>query len=345
MRSALRFTSSLRTRVGRVHSVGVLAGALLASGCSGPMSSPDADGPARASGGGPAARGDSGGEPGAPTLGASCTGDADCGSGLTCLTAASSALGGGPPHGVCTLDCSQDPSGANTCARIAPDSVCTPFTRDSAYCMEACTTGAVSKGETKCHGRKDVACTVEPPRTSSYCRPTCRNDSDCDGRRCDLSSGLCVEALAGKRSLGDACDPRAATAECRGAVCIGGTDADSGAGGGFCSGRCRLGGVGCGQDPSGNAPLAAMCLLIPQGAPLSVGDEGYCAALCDCDGECPLPGSVCEPLSSEYRAASRRAGSCAPATSVDGGVHAGIPCSRTPIESDAGDAGAAPDAS
>jgi len=51
----------------------------------------------------------------------------------------------------------------------------------------------------------------------------------------------------------------------------------------------------------------------------SIGDIGYCAELCDCDGECMHTDSICDPFSSEaVRELTGKGGVCAPRSAGDG---------------------------
>lgn len=257
-------------------------------------------------------------------VGASCASDADCGKGsLMCLLPTSSDVGGGPAGGVCTLDCSKaltDPK-VNVCV---PGSVCVKFTSTTAYCLEGCALGAAPSGQKKCHGRVDMACT-DSESPEPYCNPTCRGDFDCGDRRCDFSSGRCVDKVSGTLAPGNACEEDSADNACRAGICLGTPGVDGGPSAAFCSGLCRLGGLGCGEDPSTSEPRKAMCLLLPQGSKRSAGDTGYCASLCDCNDDCKSPNLVCDPLPDDYQSVTGRLGSCSP-IGPDLASRDGLPC-------------------
>lgn len=253
------------------------------------------------------------------TIGGSCTSDRDCKSGLICVSPASNAFGaGGPPNGMCTADCSRD-----SAACTLFDAICITVNANTAYCFEGCTVG--SSDPNKCGGRLDSACVESvdsggnPVAGSDFCDPTCATDADCKGRKCDLGTGLCVDVTSGSGvlPLGAECDPNLTPDHCKGA-CItfqGGVS--------LCSGVCSLGTIGCDQDQSNPTPSVACD--IPGSATATTGDSGYCATLCDCDGDCLYPGFVCEPFP-QIAEAYGREGQCVPPTGDSGVAVSHIPC-------------------
>ena len=262
-------------------------------------------------------------------IGKACTADADCGGKLVCIKPSGTTIqGAGPANGVCSFDCSNGDD--TTCQAIDPNSVCVGMDRTSvvAYCFEACTQGVTPVGETKCHGRKDMACL-----DTGFCNPTCRGDFDCAPRKCDLATGLCTDPdklVGGTLPIGTKCDPRASKDNCVGG-CLAITQTE-----GICTGSCEIGQIGCGLDPNSTAPLDAFCEW-QTSSTAADGDLGFCGQLCDCDGDCRNPDFVCETFSSTFRAQFGRAGACSPAKdlSTDASVP-GTPCKPTAH----GDAGA-----
>jgi hypothetical protein len=162
-----------------------------------------------------------------------------------------------------------------------------------------------------------------------FCLPACRGDFECGGRVCDLSLGVCVDALSGTVPAGAPCDPGAITDPCRGGICVrlqgGGSEGSPG----VCSGLCRLGSVGCGEDPGSSGPLASLCLFTDDPSS-GTGDLGLCASLCDCDDDCGNPALVCDPLEEQYQVVSSRVGGCTPGTDATGERVPGTPCGSAP---------------
>jgi hypothetical protein len=252
-----------------------------------------------------------------PIVGRACQVDADCGApGTFCLSSASNALvGGGPAHGLCTSDCSADPT---VCAAVDATSICVGLTSaaGTAYCLETCTVGPVVTK--KCHARPDFACDDSGSGGGNgvgFCRPVCRGNVDCAGRQCDVGIGLCKDGIPGTLPIGSACDVTATPDPCRGA-CV---PLGQGGAAGTCTGFCSIGTIGCGKDPASTAPLGAACLFDGTIAGIAdVGDVGLCGALCDCDSECASPGRVCAPLEAPDQAAYGRAGYCGGVTDAQG---------------------------
>src|SRR6187402_3705611 len=115
---------------------------------------------------------------GQPTanFGRACELPEDCGVDLLCLTSASTALStGGPPGGLCTVACNQDPE---ICSTYADDARCVDF-GGAAYCLEACDYGSTLAGAfdaAKCHGRTDFA--FEPSWADTG--EPCTSSEDCE---------------------------------------------------------------------------------------------------------------------------------------------------------------------
>ncbi len=218
--------------------------------------------------------------PAAVELGKSCLGDSDCAEGLTCITTDSSDfLGGGPAGGYCSLKCDTP----TDCEAFDRSGRCLEFDAGLRYCLQGCEAGATLL--TKCQGRLDISC--QDSDGGGFCRPTCRGDEDCDGRRCELGTGLCVDELSDGGEIGAECDPDDPTT-CSSGLCIAFAD------GYFaCSGLCQLGDLtaGCGRSAAPMSPSAPACVLAPETAAL--GDLARCNQGCDCQDDCLHPDALC----------------------------------------------------
>jgi hypothetical protein len=220
------------------------------------------------------------------------------------------------------LDCARNEevcaeADAGTKCVVLDDRGTTSTVDDAAFCLPTCKLGDPAVNDDKCRGRIDLVCGEETAGTGvGYCRPACRSDIDCGARHCDLRTGLCGdEALSGD-PIGSACDPD--MPECAGG-CI-----DHGASYAECSGVCRFGTPGCGQDTSGGAPYDFYCYLDPSGKG-GEGDLGYCARVCDCNDDCNRADAVCEPQA-ELTSATGRKGVCASKLFASGGARPNLPC-------------------
>jgi hypothetical protein len=215
--------------------------------------------------------------PATSKLAAACAGDAECGSGMKCLTSSGAGLfGGGPANGFCTVDCAADP---NICASVQNGATCIEAGVDT-ICFPGCTPGGASA--TKCQGRPDVACdyvSIDVP----FCRPMCRTDADCDGRKCSIGNGVCIDELPGAGDIGAACDPsiRPST-QCLSGFCKRGTTPAT-ENSGTCSGLCTLGTDGCGVT---GEPEAGQGWCAPFELGSTAGDMGVCSQQCECDDHC-----------------------------------------------------------
>jgi hypothetical protein len=243
---------------------------------------------------------------------------------MTCLSASSTRiLGEGPSAGLCVASCATD---ASVCATIEAGSQCvtlddngTPSdtSDDAAFCLQGCTLGDPAPNDDKCRGRVDSVCSETVTASGiGYCRPACRSDVDCSPRHCDLRTGLCSDSVMTGDPIGSACNPDSST--CAGG-CIphGSTYAE-------CSGVCSFMTPGCGQTESSGPPYDYFCFLDPAGTS-GLGDLGYCAKVCDCDGQCGRSDAVCEPRPSIATQTGRQ-GVCGSAVYASGGARPNIPC-------------------
>jgi hypothetical protein len=244
--------------------------------------------------GGAAGRGGGGaggGPSGTQTLGASCKADAECVQGLICIkpTDKLGVSGGGVANGLCTRDCSVDTTVCGANAMCATLDV-TINNQPKAACLEKC---AIGPNVVKCHGRQDAACAPVDANNSSFiCYPLCVSDADCAGRRCDPSTGLCVDTLPPGKIMGAGCTviPGQSNMECAGGVCLPVDDnlTDGGPRPGVCSALCRYGTqASCGfrTTPLASGPAAGAC-AVPYDTGFDVGDLGLCLQLCDTTTDC-----------------------------------------------------------
>ncbi len=263
-----------------------------------------------------------GGYGGSDALGKSCTTNADCGVGLTCVTASSTALAGdGVANGYCTRTCAQ----ASDCTAISPGAQCVPFGAQS-FCLQGCDPAA----SYSCRDRADALCRSTNIDGSGpiACYPQCVSSADCNGRTCDVRTGLCTDQPSTGDPVGADCNPNAGTNTCAG-FCV----AFQGYGGGMCTELCNSNSLGqpgaCGSDPTPGSPQQAACIY--QASAGNGGNVGICGQLCNCDADCRATGDVCESWAaagvsnaSQFLQAFKEAGLCVPGTDPDGGTVPGI---------------------
>ena len=271
----------------------------------------------------PTGTGGASGVPKATPLGKACVQDTDCKSGLTCVTASGNALGGGgPPGGVCTVQC--DPNGdGSECTAFDPSAACVVFDNAATmgFCMQGCTPGQIT-GQ-KCQGRVNFACD-----SRGFCTPTCTGTgNECGSRKCDLGTGLCVDSVTGTLPVGSTCNTKTMPDACRGNC-----ERFSGGAGHvdtMCTGRCQLGGTaGCGVDVASSTTFDAFCIFGASDA--GTGDLGACAQLCDCNSDCLDKQLVCSAFPDQLVTLTGRQGVCASPYANEAGLDPGIICASTP---------------
>jgi len=285
--------------------------------------------------------GDGGGDAGSSPLGTTCSSNADCGMGLTCLRSTDNlAPGAGPPNGVCTVDCATK-ANHDLCDSLS--GICIRFSdaTTKSFCMESCTTGKVTPQEAKCHGREDEVCAALTSPGLFACIPLCATDADCGGtRKCDLGTGFCSDVVTPGAPIGSPCT---LDSDCAGAICYPfdvSPDASSSAG--VCSALCRLGNPeGCKfrTTPLDAGPPVGACLLSTSSA--DIGDTAICAQLCDSVNDCGTvdPRWTCL-LDSSVRVAFGHAGYCWLGMRPDGGVRDASAPEAAPPETGAPDTSA-----
>ncbi|HEY4106387.1 MAG TPA: hypothetical protein VGM44_20950 [Polyangiaceae bacterium] len=258
--------------------------------------------------GGAVNRGGSGGTGPISALGASCTSDAECGTGLICLPPSDPDVG--PANGLCTAACTTN----GDCDALSTGAGCVQFASNS-YCLEGCAQGDPGPDlSVKCHGRLDEACAEYQGSVSSVflCAPLCAQDSDCgSGLFCDHSQGLgqCIPTKPTGDPAGTPCDPTATTNNCDG-FCLqtsatGVTPVTA-----YCAEPCSVS-AGCNFD--GTKPLGACLGAISN--PSGALDLGYCEEACGCDADCIIPGDLCQtwpPSLSSFKSGLGTAGLCLP---------------------------------
>jgi hypothetical protein len=237
------------------------------------------------------------------SLGAKCNSSTDCGTGFTCIRSSDNVstdptTPGGYGNGLCTIDCTADPT---VCAPVG--GICTIVDTQAdggvsrAICFQTCTIGPnppAPPDNTKCHSRQDVACQpVNDAQTLFACIPICVTDNDCGGtRKCEASSGLCVDTPKTGKPVGASCTVTrgVANTECQGfclsieAIPDGGTSTP-----GICTALCRLGTQeACNYriSPLDAGPPEGACVLPVGDQGYNNGDLGFCLQLCDGQSDC-----------------------------------------------------------
>jgi hypothetical protein len=284
-------------------------------------------------GGGTGATGGSGPN---PNLGRQCVTQAECGTGLTCITASSGAFAGeGPAKGMCTADCTVDP---NVCTDLDPTGICLDFGQGTSFCMEGCSFGPDTSTQfdpNKCHGRQEVACTALLDETGNVfpaCIPQCNSNADCGGLLCNPETGGCTTSAPTGLSLGTTCTVPASggTDACTGTCTqfVNGSGANLVA---MCTERCTLG-ASPACSWTGNGPAPAACLFVStailDNGGAGIGDAGSCGLLCDCNSDCKTSALVCRPWEGVNAGATeaffQRAGFCSDPDNGDGTTNPGI---------------------
>lgn len=238
------------------------------------------------------------------TLGGACSSDDGCAEGLVCSK--KGVADKWPAHGVCTAKCTT----VADCAGFKVGAACAPFGSAQKWCLEPCTEGpsgldSLKAGPLrgKCHGRADVAC-QKLLDGSLACRPSCNDDSACDGAYCSPSGGTCTKDPAtGWEDIGK-------TGTC-GTDYVTGTPPYQ-----YCTASCVLGVVPSCKWSGRGTKASSACLRA--GPTAGQGDHGLCARVCDSDCDCDSP-LQCEPFSVEaFKTETGRKGVCAatPSTNI-----------------------------
>jgi len=264
---------------------------------------------------------------GRPLMGESCAIDADCGDdGLRCLGANEDydEGSGAPANGICTAACTTDSAcrifdQAAICATLDEAPLMGGLAEEPAlrFCMLGCSLGAPS-GNSKCHGRLDLACRPFAPPDSEECSkkapcregtfcyrgqcraaacgPRCNSDLECAaGRHCDPLWGLCTTEVPEYTPIGAECMTEGSDdSVCGYGVCLYVTAEQIIEGEPrqvrvkeMCTQPCTLGTV-CGEGTG-----ACVSPRLPDYGP---GDVGYCLQKCDCDADCLNSGDRCRAL-------------------------------------------------
>lgn len=284
-------------------------------------------------------------EPEAPLtalVGRTCTEDAQCGEGLECLTSEEDTafFGGGIANGYCSKPC----TALEECTEIDGVAECVlNGSGDTGYCIRTCASRDPAPTESKCLGRQDLVCqsvaalgleTAGFARQRGWCYPQCNSDSDCGDRFCNLADGVCTDAPAVGKAVGERCE---ADGDCAGNICLGVTAEDATER--LCSAPCRFSPPaavrGCGD--SLNESAREVGCVVPQVQSLfgseDEGDLGFCLELCDVDSDCSQNADFdwgCFP-SPGFSSQTGRVGICLnPQSEGDAGVgDASVPDSGT----------------
>ncbi|HTV25596.1 MAG TPA: hypothetical protein VMG12_43170 [Polyangiaceae bacterium] len=210
--------------------------------------------------------------------GGSCSKNADCVPGMTCITTIGNSAAGfvSVAGGYCSNTCASDLD----CAPLGDTSHCDKgiFGIPTGFCTLPCDTGAPAAD--KCNGRTDLVCYGSPGEAGS-CNPTCGSPTECEGfGYCGFGTGHCqsMRPDPGTR-VGGVC-PAGEPVTCSG-FCIAETDQD-----GICTGPCRVGSA-CGNDP------ALRC--VPADPSYRRGDFGFCEQPCTTSADCSAGIAVCAP--------------------------------------------------
>jgi hypothetical protein len=244
------------------------------------------------------------------SLGAKCTSDANCESGLVCWREGVEERF--PANGLCSKTCTD----STDCAAVKPGAIC--FKRgagplEGSWCGEPCVLGpgtlpSLRSGPnaSKCHGRDDMACQAYG---GPACGPSCNDDAQCGpGARCIGSTGLCSKTESTPWD-------QVGSAKPDGGSCGLGLYPVNVPNGVLCGAMCTLGVVPTCQW-TGAGPATHACVFRPttQGA----GDRGFCGRLCDCTDDCPAS-LYCTAMPPSWAAETGRKGVC-------GGTGAEQPC-------------------
>jgi hypothetical protein len=241
-----------------------------------------------------------GGQPlqGSANIGAACSSNEDCVSGLFCFDVGDGLSIGGPGGGYCTRPCAS----AAECEQRDAGSTCGTLFGQT-LCIRLCEAGPLEDGEVKCLGREDVTCSSltalgsQPPADTpnlGICTPRCQSDEGCGGQRCDLATGLCtIFPARGGLPLGAACT---AAAQCEAGICFAASPQTER----VCTAFCTLGAPGCGFD--GNEPSVDVGCVLPQVPGEASGDRGLCLELCDTAADCQAENATCVPGAQDGRA-------------------------------------------
>jgi hypothetical protein len=202
---------------------------------------------------------------------------------------------GGVGNGICTADCTLSGvcGAGGVCVAIDVDQ--NAQTVSKALCFETCAIGPAMPAPpvAKCHSRQDVVCEpINRDETLFACIPICLSDTDCGTRKCDLATGLCVDALTPGKPIGSGCTVVAnmSNNECAGGLCLPiDVIADGGTTPGVCTSYCRFNTLEACQyrsTPIDAGPSMGACIL-PWGQDgYNTGDLGLCIQLCDTEADC-----------------------------------------------------------
>jgi hypothetical protein len=220
---------------------------------------------------------------------------------------------------MCVADCSVN---ASACRRFE-ETVCVSVSdginpeAGQAYCFPRCTFGA--NNASKCGAREGSACELVAGGevAEGFCRPSCSLDSECGGLRCDPTVGVCKNSAPEPwTDFGAECDPSVQEPVC-GGLCVTVSETFD-----VCSNRCVFGSATpCMSDSA----VPTLCAYVTPGG--SIGDLGYCAELCDCDGDCQHPAGICDAFTDQSVVELLgKKGVCAGRIGESGEMRSGIPC-------------------
>ncbi|HVR63257.1 MAG TPA: hypothetical protein VMU50_15245 [Polyangia bacterium] len=224
-------------------------------------------------------------------LGATCTANADCGTGLTCLAATGKDVAGvaGPANGYCSLVCN-DTATSTACTSAGGHCLSLDGSQTQGLCMLGCTPGGTDNTN-KCNQRPDVAC-VSLMAGGGACIPVCTEDTDCPaGRKCDESASMCVDAADATKgqAFGTHCAADANNNDPCSGVCIQVGNTANMPIAAFCSRSCVFGTLetSCGWLAKGMSVTGGEHgACFPSDPNAGPGDLGLCVQLCDATTDC-----------------------------------------------------------
>jgi hypothetical protein len=256
-------------------------------------------------------------------FGATCRGDAQCRTGLSCQpwddpsaatelsTVCEFNVGTRPALAPCANQLLAD-GGVVSASRTCQSGVCaadpvTPSAATGAYfCLGACVTDAdcsVAGRMGVCDGTFDVVSAFDTPGTIKGCRPACESSADCAG----YDAGVTCRVRALATGVVTTCSPPAgalvngapctANSQCRSSLCSL-EDARGVRRSGVCSDPCRAGDTCApGPLPQACAPTAVLLSRGPDGLPATNDDvlasPRLCAgAPCAIDADCQPDGGL-----------------------------------------------------
>ena len=258
-------------------------------------------------------------------LGAPCTADTECGSGLVCVksTDDDAVFGGGPAGGLCTHACDADtdcPGTSSICLQAGAG--------QPGRCALTCKLGPPLADlqepldPAKCRGREDLRC-GKVKGSVTACLPTCGSDAQCGpDRACDPRLAVCVSKAGEGLPTGASCDSAQEPTACAG-TCLFFQSGQT-----MCSSPCVLGGAGLDSQDCGGV-AHGLCAFGPSDN--GAGDFGYCSPSCAAQSDCDNPHFWCFSVQGYTEVVGK--GYCYSATPCPGGQADCVDAEKHPLPS------------